>query len=173
MRRTQRLIALTIAALSAHAAVAMAEPPTSPDTNLSCTFRHPITEVGDIGELPPSILNAMLARMDPLAREDAKFEWHHLMAPRGGAYSSTDVIVGDAPSRRFIRAGHEGTEWFVWYEHGGVAASKNIALFHERLGHGVPIVRAFISYAQQDPCALTDDLMDNKIPTDARAPASW
>ena len=173
MRRTQRLIALTIAALSAHAAVAMAEPPTPPDTDLSCTFRHPITEVGDIGELPPSILNAMLARMDPLAREDAKFEWHHLMAPRNGAFNSTDVIVGGAPSRRFIRAGHDGNEWFVWYEHGGIAYSKNIALFHVRLGHNVPIVRAFISYAQQDPCVLTDDLIDNKPGPDTVAPASW
>jgi hypothetical protein len=171
--RTKRLIVLAIGALSANAAVASTTPPAAPGADLRCTFRHPITEVSDIGELPPPILNAMLARIDPVAREDAKFEWHHLMAPKGGAFNSTDVIVGGAPSRRFIRAGHDGNEWFVWYERGGVAYSKNIALFHVRLGHNVPIVRAFISYAQQDPCALTDDLLDSKSPQDALTPSSW
>jgi len=168
--RPQFLLALAIIAMSANAAAVSAAPP---DADLRCTFRHPIAEVSDIGELPPSILNAMLARIDPLASEDAKFEWHHLMAPRGGAFNPTDVTVGDAPSRRFIRAGHEGSEWFVWYEHGGVAHSKDIALFHVRLGHNVPIVRAFISYGQQDPCALTDDLLDNKTPPGAAQPDSW
>ena len=171
--RTKRLIVLVIGAVSANAAVASVAPPGVPDADLHCTFRHPVTEVTDIGELPPSVLNAILARIDPLAREDAKFEWHHLMAPRGGAFNSTDVVKGDAPSRRFIRAGHDGNEWFVWYEHGGEAYSKNIALFHVRLGHNVPIVRAFISYAQQDPCALTDDLLDSKPSADAREPSSW
>ncbi|MGD0190457.1 MAG: hypothetical protein ABSD74_06935 [Rhizomicrobium sp.] len=152
-----------VAVISAGAAAgaAIAAPPT-PTADLQCKFRHAIGEVDSITEVPPQVQNAMLARMDPAAREDAKFEWHTVMAPRGGVFNSTDVIIAGDPSRRFIRAGHVGSEWFVWFEQGGDAYRKKIALFHIRLGHANPIVRAFISYQQLDPCALTDDLIDNK-----------
>lgn len=132
-------------------------------TDLQCTFRHPIVEVGSIEEVPWPIQNIILARMDTRAREDAKFQWHTVMAPRGKPYNATDVVTDPGlPSRRFIRAGHEGTEWFVWFERGGIAYSKHILFFHLRLGHGVPVVRASMTYGEQNPCALTDDLLDGK-----------
>jgi hypothetical protein len=155
----QLLIVLTAAYFASGAAIA-APPPTPAD--LQCKFRHPIEEVSDITEAPAQIQNAMLARMDPAAREDAKFEWRHLMAPRGGDFNATDAKVTGYPMRRFIRAGHEGVDWFIWYEHGGIVPGKNIALFHLRLGHANPIVRAFVAYNEEDPCGLTDDLIDNK-----------
>ncbi|HEY5047538.1 MAG TPA: hypothetical protein VII49_05915 [Rhizomicrobium sp.] len=129
-------------------------------------------EVNAISEVPRQIQNVMLVRMDPAAREDAKFEWHNVMAPRDGAFNSTDVVTVGYPSRRFIRAGHEGNEWFVWFEHGGIAYAKNIALFHVRLGQGLPILRAFIPY-WENPCALTDDPIDNKPPPPGLGSRWW
>jgi hypothetical protein len=158
-------IAVVMARLLSGAAVAA---PPAPLDDLQCKFRHPVEEVDSIAAVPPQIQNVMLARMDPAAREDNKFEWHNVMAPRGGEFNSTDVVTAGYPSRRFIRAGHDGSEWFVWYEQGGIAYRKNILLFHIRLGHGTPTVRAFTSYEKQDPCALTDDLIDNKVP-----PGAW
>lgn len=169
--RNEFLIALTAACFASGAAIAA--PPPTPAADPQCKFRHPIEEVSDITAVPVQIQNAMLARIDPAAREDAKFEWHHLMAPRGGDFNSTDVVTGDAPLRRFIRAGHVGSEWFVWFEHDGERNSKNIALFHIRLGHANPIVRAFVSYRDQDPCALTDDLIDNKPPPPGSDGGAW
>jgi hypothetical protein len=160
------LIACTVASFVS--TTANAAPPPTPAADLQCKFRHPIEEVGDITAVPVQIQNAMLARIDPAAREDAKFEWRHLMAPRGGDFNEIGVWNAEnanLPWRRFIRAGHLDSEWFVWFEHGGApyfAYSKNIALFHIRLGHANPIVRAFVAYQQEDPCALTDDLIDNK-----------
>ena len=61
----------------------------------------------------------------------------------------------------------------MWFEHGGIAYSKNIALFHIRLGHANPIVRAFVTYRDQDACALTDDLIDNKPPPPGSDGGSW
>lgn len=119
-----------------------------------------------IEAVPAKIQFAILRRMDSSAREDAKFEWHHVMARRDENFTSTDVVTGDYPLRRFIRAGHVGNEWFVWFERGGIAYSKNIALFHLRLGRGVPIVRAFVSYATQNPCTVTDDLLDGSTRSD-------
>jgi hypothetical protein len=163
-------VVLIVACFASGAAIAV--PPTSaPD--LQCKFRHPIEEVNDITAVPVQVQNAMLARIDPAAREDAKFEWHHLMAPRGGDFNATDVKFVGNPMRRFTRAGHEGSEWFVWYERGGFVYSRNIALFHIRLGHANPIVRAFVSYRQEDPCALTDDLLDFKPVPSGKNTGSW
>jgi hypothetical protein len=147
--------------------------PPAPDADLQCKFRHSVEEVTAISEVPPQVQNAMLARMDPSAREGWNFQWHDVMAPRGGQFNSTDVVTVGYPSRRFIRAGHDGSEWFVWFEQGGIAYSKNIALFHIRLGHGTPILRAFVSYRQENPCALTDDLIDNKPPPPGSGSGSW
>jgi len=167
-----RLVAIAAMLAAIFSDAALAAPP-SPIADLQCKFRHPIEEVSAITEVPNQIQQTMLARMDPAAREDAKFEWHTLMAPRDGAFNSTDVITPGYPGRRFIRAGHDGTEWFVWYEQGGIAYTKNIVLFHIRLGHANPIVRAFVSYRQEDPCALTDDLLDFKPVPSGKNTGSW
>jgi hypothetical protein len=164
------LIALTVASVVCNVATAA---PSSPTSDLQCKFRHPIEEVDAITAVPPQVQNAMLARMDPAAREDGKFQWHDVMAPRGGAFNSTDVVTPGYPGRRFIRAGHVGSEWFVWFEQGGIAYRKNVALFHIRLGHGTPILRAFVSYNSEDACALTDDLIDNKPAAPGTSPGSW
>lgn len=50
-----------------------------------------------------------------------------------GPFNSTDVIGGDVPTRRFIRAYHVGSDWIIWYELGGGRASgpRTIAM-HDR-----------------------------------------
>ena len=37
----------------------------------------------------------------------------------GSAFDSTDLDYAGQPSRRFLRAYHLGTQWMIWYEHGG------------------------------------------------------
>jgi hypothetical protein len=60
------------------------------------------------------------------------------MAERDAPFQETDVIDGDQPLslRRFIQGGHSGTYWYVWYEHGGMGLSYNIAYFDLPAGTG-------------------------------------
>ena len=169
-------ISLILSAFLASVAMASAGDTNAPAQQASpdapCTFRHPMVEVDSIERVPWFIQKVMLAHMDPRAREDAKFEWHDVMAPRGAPFNSTDMITQGYPMRRFIRAGHWNQEWFVWYEKGGFVYSKNLLLFHAR-ARGVPILRAFLSWRNENPCALTDDLLDFRPAPTSPAGGSW
>ncbi|ORB87299.1 hypothetical protein B1987_06475 [Mycobacterium kansasii] len=44
------------------------------------------------------------------------------IADIGAPFNKTDAVTDPTlPFRRLIRAGNRGAEWFVWYEHGGLA----------------------------------------------------
>ena len=163
-------IAATLATLLASATAAFGA---APDADLHCSFRHTVSEVDTIAQVPRPIQTLMLAHMDPAAREDATLLWHLVMAPRGAAFDTTGAAAQGTPSRRFLRAGQVGNEWFVWYERGGTVPTKNIALFHLRLGRAVPIVRALVPYTDADPCQITDDLLDGKNNNGDRPTAFW
>jgi len=164
------LVAVACALMTSGMALAASVLP-QPTPDASCTFRHPIVEVDSINQVPQNLQNYMLANMDQQAREDAKFEWHIVMAPRGSFFNSTDAIVPGFPSRRFVRAGHMGQEWFVWYETGGIAYFKNMLLAHVPY-RGPPRVRAFLSWRNEDPCAVTDALLDFR-PAPASLGQGW
>jgi len=76
----------------------------------------------------------VIERMADLPRTVAA-ELTRLFAPdviseADGPFNSTDVVGGNVPIRRFIRAYHVGSDWIVWYELGGgrVAGLRTIAL---------------------------------------------
>jgi len=91
------------------------EQPDSQD--FTCKLGHAAAMIDSLKALPPAVAKALHAKVGD-------------MAERGGAFNATDVIIDpNTPGRRFIRAGHAGSKWFVWYEQGGIAYFKAILVF--------------------------------------------
>lgn len=55
-----------------------------------------------------------------------------VMANPGEPFNKTDLVDGDLPMQRLIVAGRSDSLWFVYYEQGGVAYSRNLVLFDYR-----------------------------------------
>ena len=120
-----------------------------------CRFRHRVLEVNSFEAMPAPIQEYL--------RPKFNFDDPHTggIAPRGGEWNATDVVMHDAPFRRFIRAGHYGGRWFLWYERGGIAYFKVLAVF----GQGSPPpVLAHMTSPIADLCAATDAVLDNQGP---------
>jgi hypothetical protein len=114
--------------------------PLDTQADLACKLRHQAVEIDSIAKMP-SVFAPFLQGM----------------APRGGYYIQGDV--GGGPFARFVRAGHYYGVWFVWYEHGGIASGK--AMFFLTLDRNQKPVRvAERDYLGQDPCAMTDAVLD-------------
>jgi hypothetical protein len=127
--------------------------------DLACKFRHPVQEVGALEKMPPQIAAFILSKTGP-------------MVARGEYFNATDVIEKPAPMHRFIRAGGRGGLWFVWFEHGGIAYSKNIVVLALKPGESAPHLIAHIGYFNQNPCSLTDAVLDGHVPA-AGAQSDW
>jgi hypothetical protein len=135
-------------------------------TDLACKFHHGVSEVGSFDAMPPAIVSLVRGKMHAGDLPNGE-----IMAPRGGDFNATDVITNPkAPGRRFIRAGHAGDIWFLWYEHGGIAYTKNIAVI--ALKPDGPHLFAFVEYFSQNPCVLTDAVLDGKTPA-GTAQTDW
>jgi hypothetical protein len=119
--------------------------PETPQPDVACKLHHSVREFASLAALPSWFRNFL--RHTPGE-----------MADRGGRFNSTDVVIGDYPSRRFIRAGQSAAIWFLWYEQGGIAYSKNILIVRD--AHGGPDVIAAKSYFRENPCPLTDALLE-------------
>lgn len=125
------------------------------NNDLACKFRHDVREVDSFGAMPSAIQDYLKPKFD--------FDDPHTggIAPRDGKWNATDVVMTDAPFRRFIRAGHAGDKWFLWYERGGIAYFKVLAVF----GPGSPSpVLAHMTSPTPDLCAATDKALDGKGP---------
>lgn len=158
-----------LAATLAVALVAAATPTLADDVSadLACKFHHAVSDVNSFEALPPAIVWFVREKMGAGAVPNSE-----LIAPRGGDFNATDVITNPkAPSRRFIRAGRAGDVWFLLYEHGGIAYSKNIAVL-EMPTNRLPKLVAHISYFRENPCVLTDAILDHRAPPD-QAQAVW
>jgi hypothetical protein len=127
--------------------------------DLACKLHHGVSEVNAFSKLPPPIAKFVLARTGEMAERDQFF-------------NATDVIVKPAPMHRFIRAGHTGDRWFVWFERGGIAYSKNIVVFDLTAGQNQPRLVRHIRYFRENPCALTDAALDS-APMPADAGSEW
>ncbi len=153
------------------AGVALLSAPASADdvsADLACRFRHRVEEVASFDRLPAPIAGFVRAKMNVGTLPTGEF-----MAPRGGFFNATDVIMKPAPGRRFIRAGHSGNRWFLWYEHGGITYSKTIAVLDlSSPGRGARLV-ALIGYFSENPCELTDLALDGKGPSKTAQPGWW
>jgi hypothetical protein len=126
--------------------------PASPESDISCEIKSlHVDEFSSLAKLPTPIKGFLRAQVGE-------------MADRGEAFNSTDVIVRDVPSRRFIRAGHLNPQWwFVWYEQGGIAYFKNILLVDWPGAKATAKVVARKSYFHENPCALTKGLLLEQI----------
>jgi hypothetical protein len=133
----------------------------TPQADVSCRFRHAVTDIASFDELPEPIVKLTLRRMRGTGNSTTSAEE---IAPRGGLFDPDDVVDFNhpLPMRRFIRAGHDGDRWFLAYEHGGISYEKIVVVYAFN-GHATPRVVAHYDYdGRWDPdlCQLTDRLLD-------------
>jgi hypothetical protein len=119
------------------------------DIDFICHLHHAGgIDLNSITKLPPSLKSWIAGTVGP-------------MSDRNGPFNPTDVILyKDAPAARFIRAGRINDNWFLWYEHGGVAHTKHIVLLHLELELTQIADKTYT--AMDDPCPLTDALLDKQ-----------
>jgi hypothetical protein len=135
--------------------------------DLACKLHHAVSDVNSFEALPPAIVSFVRAKMGAGNLPNSE-----IMAPHGGDFNATDVITKPAPGRRFIRGGHTGNVWFFWFEHGGIAYSRNIAVFELPVG-GAPKLIAHIGYFTENPCALTDAVLDHRMLPQSQQSGWW
>ncbi|MEI9885327.1 MAG: hypothetical protein WDN08_02315 [Rhizomicrobium sp.] len=143
--RAAGLLALGLAACGG-----AAKPPIPPSPGDGCTLRHPAERVDSLKKLPKAVRDALLATAGG-------------MADRGEFFNAGDAVSTPAPFNRFIAAGQIGTRWFVWYEHGGIAYWKQIAVLGADPSSGFIVVRLDARASDADLCALTDKLFDDGL----------
>lgn len=97
-----------------------------------------------MADLPPTVSAELTSFFAP-----------NVISEADGLFNSTDVIGGNVPTRRFIRAYHVGHDWIVWYELGGGRASgpRTIAL-HDRNARRTMTVTPGTTFAG-DLCAAS------------------
>jgi len=123
--------------------------PLTAQDDLACRFRHRVETVESLRALPGWLKRYVHRQFDPIA-------------DRGEFFNSTDVIMRDGPGRRFIRAGHSGARWFVWYEQGGISFAKVIVLF-EPSGSGGWIAKGeHRGNWNANLCAETDSILEGR-----------
>lgn len=122
--------------------------------NTQCTLSTPVREVHSISELPPTLLRLL----PPIADVGAPF-------------NNTDSVNDPTlPFRRLIRAGNRDTDWFVWYEHGGVGYFWQAVVAHVVPG-GAPTVLANAGTIADTLCSLTDGAFAGYVPP--YPPGAW
>jgi len=85
---------------------------------LACDLGGSAPVIERMADLPPNVATELTRLFAP-----------DVISEADGPFNSTDVISGNVPSRRFIRAYQVGGDWIVWYELGGrIAGPRTIAL---------------------------------------------
>lgn len=115
--------------------------------NTNCTLTTPVQEVQHLSQLP-SELRGLLPPI----------------ADIGAPFNSTDAVNDPSlPFRRLIRAGNRGSDWFVWYEHGGIGYFWQAVVARVTPG-GQPTVLADAGTVSDTLCAVTDGAYAGKVP---------
>jgi hypothetical protein len=127
--------------------VSMVVPPPAravPDT--TCELKTDVVEVTHLAQLPP----ALTALIGPIAEI-------------GSPFNSTDAVRDPSlPFRRLIRAGHRGSDWFVWYEHGGIGYFWQAVVV--RVGNdGSANTLANAGTISNTLCAITDGALTGRV----------
>jgi hypothetical protein len=118
--------------------------------NTKCTLTTPVQEVQSVTQLPPELLKLL----PPIADVGAPF-------------NATDSVNDPTlPFRRMIRAGHRDSDWFLWYEHGGVGYSWQAVVARVVPGDhaGKVTVLANAGTISDTLCSLTDGAFAGKVP---------
>jgi hypothetical protein len=114
--------------------------------NTACTLSTPVQEVTSVTQLPAALRNAL----PPIAAIGAPF-------------NSTDSVLDPSlPFRRLIRAGHQGDDWFLWYEHGGLAYYWQVVV--ARVDGDRMSTLANAGTVTDMLCAVTDGALAGRVP---------
>lgn len=122
--------------------------------NTQCALTTPVEEVQHLSQLPPELLELL----PPIA---------DIGAPFNATDSASDPSL---PFRRLIRAGNRDTDWFVWYEHGGVGHFWQ-AVVARVVPDRDPMIMANAGTISDTLCSLTDGAFADTVPP--YPPGSW
>ncbi len=115
--------------------------------NTQCTLATPVQEVHSLSQLPQELLNLL----PPIA-------------DIGATFNKTDSVDDPTlPFRRLIRAGHRGTDWFVWYEHGGIGYFWQAVVVRVVPGAATKTL-ANAGTISDTLCSFTDGVFAGKVP---------
>jgi hypothetical protein len=115
--------------------------------NTQCVLATPVQEVRHLSQLPPEFLKLL----PPIA-------------DIGAPFNATDSVSDPTlPFRRLIRAGNRGTDWFVWYEHGGAGYFWQAALVRIVPGSDTKVL-ANAGTISDTLCMLTDGAFAGQVP---------
>ncbi|MCV7122181.1 hypothetical protein AWC15_06520 [Mycobacterium lacus] len=86
------------------------------------------------------------------------------IADVGAPFNATDSVSDPTlPFRRMIRAGDRGSDWFVWYEHGGIGHFWQAVVVRVVPG-GETKVLANAGTISDALCSLTDGVFAGQVP---------
>jgi hypothetical protein len=117
----------------------------APNTN--CVLTTPVQEVRHFSELPAELRSLLTP-----------------VADIGAPFNSTDAVNDpNLPFRRLIRAGNRGSDWFVWYEHGGLGYFWQAVIARVTPG-SPPTVLADAGTVSDTLCTVTDGVYAGRVP---------
>jgi hypothetical protein len=135
-----------VAGLVALTATTTLATPAGAVPNTACTLGRPVQEVTSVTQLPAALRNAL----PPIAEI-------------GGPFNSTDSVLDPSlPFRRLIRSGHQRDDWFLWYEHGGLAYYWHVVV--ARVDGDRMSTLANAGTVTDTLCAVTDGALAGRVP---------
>ncbi|HEY5152090.1 MAG TPA: hypothetical protein VIJ23_20210 [Mycobacterium sp.] len=138
-----KIVAAGLVALAAAMTLAT---PAGAVPNTDCTLGTPVQEVTSVTQLPAALAGAL----PPIA-------------DIGAPFNSTDSVLDPSlPFRRLIRAGHRGDDWFLWYEHGGLAYYWQVVV--ARVDGDRMSTLANAGTVTDTLCAVTDGALAGRVP---------
>jgi hypothetical protein len=143
---------------------------TTVDEELACRLEHPVQEFSSLRDVPTPIMDDLLSYMrvkSALAKPSPP------IADRNQDFNGSDAARPGLSFRRFMRGGHVGNRWFVWYEHGGIVSNRNIVLYDFSNRSTPRLLAKLVVF--HDLCAQTDQLLGGDLPParDFAADANW
>lgn len=115
--------------------------------NTACALTTRVQEVQSTSQLPAELLKLL----PPIAEIGAPF-------------NKTDAVDDPTlPFRRLIRAGHRGSDWFLWYEHGGVGYFWQAVVARVAPGEEAKVL-ANAGTVSDTLCTFTDGVFAGKVP---------
>ncbi|WP_232007351.1 hypothetical protein [Mycobacterium intermedium] len=145
MRRVCKRVAPAVGVLGVLAPIPAAPAEAVPNTQ--CTLTTPVQEVQSTSQLPAELLQ-LLPRI----------------AEIGAPFNKTDAVNHPTlPFRRLIRAGSRGTDWFLWYEHGGFDYFWQAVIARVTPGEEAKVL-ANAGTVSDTLCTFTDGVFAGKVP---------
>ncbi|WP_260861094.1 hypothetical protein [Mycobacterium simulans] len=115
--------------------------------NTKCTLTTTVQEVQSVSQLPQELLELL----PPIADSGAPF-------------NKTDSVDDpNLPFRRLIRAGSRGTDWFVWYERGGIGYFWQAVVARVVPGSDAKVL-ANAGTVSDTLCSFTDGVFAGQVP---------